>query len=67
MGSIPIPYVPIARNGYVLQQAIQTAILESLKIKVLRSVDHNGNGVYFNNSLLPPYLKREKNVEEFLS
>ena len=28
--------------------------------------DRSGGGIVFNSALLPPYLKRAKNVEEFL-
>ncbi|MGP1924495.1 MAG: hypothetical protein ACTS73_06330 [Arsenophonus sp. NEOnobi-MAG3] len=33
---------------------------------MLKVMDRSGNRICFKSSLLPPYLKRAKNVEELL-
>ncbi|MGP1925052.1 MAG: hypothetical protein ACTS73_09620 [Arsenophonus sp. NEOnobi-MAG3] len=47
------------RNGYLPQQTLYRLLLAMLKLKFLiRSWIGSGNGICFNSSLLPPYLKR---------
>ncbi len=55
----------VVRNGYLPSRTIQTGIGE-IAIKVPKIRDRSGEGVKFNSSLLPPYLKRTKNMEELI-
>ena len=55
----------VVRNGYLPSRTIQTGIGE-VAIKVPKIRDRSGEGVKFNSSLLPPYLKRTKNMEELI-
>ncbi len=47
----------VVRNGY---------LLGDIKVKVPKVRDRSGTGIKFNSSLVPPYLKRTQNIEEFL-
>ena len=55
----------IVRNGYLPAREIQTGI-GSVKVKVPKVRDRSGSGVCFHSSLLPPYLRRTKSMEELL-
>lgn len=55
----------IVRNGYLPERTIQTGIGD-VEVKVPKVRDRSGSGVCFNSSLLPPYLKRAKSIEELL-
>ena len=55
----------VVRNGYLPSRSIQTGIGE-VAIKVPKIRDRTGQGIKFNSSLLPPYLKRTKNIEELI-
>lgn len=55
----------VVRNGYLPERSIQTGIGEVV-IKVPKVRDRSGSGVKFNSSLLPPYLKRTKSMEELI-
>ena len=55
----------VVRNGYLPQRTIQTG-LGDIAVKVPKVRDRSGLGIKFNSSLVPPYLKRAKNIEEFL-
>jgi putative transposase len=55
----------VVRNGYLPSRTIQTGIGE-VEIKVPKIRDRGGEGIKFNSSLLPPYLKRTKNIEELI-
>jgi len=55
----------VVRNGYLPGRAVQTGIGD-VEVRVPKVRDRSGSGIVFNSSLLPPYLKRAKNVEEFL-
>jgi transposase-like protein len=55
----------VVRNGYLPERAIQTG-LGDIDIKVPKVRDRSGSGVKFNSSLIPPYLKRTRSIEEFL-
>ncbi len=52
-------------NGILPERTIQTGI-GNVEIKVPKVRDRSGSGIYFNNSLLPPYLKRSSSIEELL-
>jgi transposase-like protein len=53
------------RNGYLPERTIQTG-LGDIEIKAPKVRDRSGSGIKFNSSLIPTYLKRTKNIEEFL-
>lgn len=55
----------MVRNGYLPERSIQTG-LGDIAVKVPKVRDRSGSGIKFNSSLVPPYLKRTKNIEEFL-
>jgi len=55
----------IVRNGYLPAREIQTGI-GSVKVKVPKVRDRSGSGICFHSSLLPPYLRRTKSMEELL-
>jgi putative transposase len=55
----------VVRNGYLPQRPIQTG-LGDIEVKVPKVRDRSGMGIKFNSSLVPPYLKRTQNIEEFL-
>jgi len=55
----------VVRNGYLPECTVQTGIGD-VEIKVPKVRDRSGSGVRFNSSLLPPYLKRARSVEELL-
>ena len=55
----------VVRNGYLPERTIQTG-LGDIEVKVPKVRDRSGSGIKFNSSLIPPYLKRTKNIEEFL-
>ncbi|MBA2657992.1 MAG: IS256 family transposase [Nitrosospira sp.] len=55
----------VVRNGYLPGRSIQTG-LGDIEVKVPKVRDRSGSGIKFNSSLIPPYLKRTSNIEEFL-
>ena len=55
----------IVRNGYLPERTIQTG-LGDIPVKVPKVRDRSGTGIKFNSQLVPPYLKRTKNLEEFI-
>ena len=55
----------VVRNGYLPERPIQTG-LGDVSVKVPKVRDRSGSGIKFNSSLIPPYLKRTKSIEEFL-
>jgi putative transposase len=56
----------LIRNGYLPERPIQTGI-GSIEVKVPRVRDRNSEEkVKFSSSIVPPYLRRSKSVEEFL-
>lgn len=55
----------VVRNGYLPKRSIQTG-LGDIEVKVSKIRDRSNSGIKFNSSLVPPYLKRAKNIEEFL-
>jgi putative transposase len=57
----------VTRNGYLPERTIQTGIGD-IAIKAPRAADRRKNGakIRFTSSILPPYLRRTKNVEELL-
>ena len=55
----------VVRNGYLPERPIQTG-LGNIKVKVPKVWDRSESGIKFNSSLVPPYLKRTRHIEEFL-
>jgi putative transposase len=55
----------LVRNGYLPEREIQTGV-GPVEVKIPKIRDRGGNQLKFNSSLIPPYLKKTKSVEEFL-
>ena len=55
----------VVRNGHLPERTVQTGIGE-VSVRVPKVRDRSGEGVRFNSTLLPPYLKRARSVEELL-
>lgn len=55
----------VVRNGYLPERTLQTG-LGSIPVKIPKVRDRSGSGIKFNSSLVPPYLKRTKAMEEFI-
>jgi putative transposase len=56
----------LIRNGYLPQRTVQTGIGD-IKVQVPRLRDRElERKIKFNSSIIPPYLRRSKSVEEFL-
>ena len=55
----------VVRNGYLPERTIQTGVGD-VEIKVPKVRDRSEQGIKFNSSLLPPYLKRTKSMEELI-
>ena len=55
----------VVRNGYLPRRTIQTGVGD-VEIQVPKVRDRSGSGICFNSSLLPPYLKRAKSMDELI-
>lgn len=55
----------VVRNGYLLERTVQARI-GNIEGKVPKVLDRSGTGVKSNASLLPPYLKRARSIEELI-
>jgi len=55
----------VVRNGYLPERTVQTG-LGDVEVTVPKVRDRSGSGIRFNSTLLPPYLKRAKSIEELL-
>jgi len=55
----------LVKNGYLPERTIQTG-LGDIPVKVPKVRDRSGQGIKFNSTLIPPYLKRAKSIEELL-
>jgi len=55
----------VVRNGYLPQRTIQTG-LGDVPVQVPKVRDRAGQGRKFTSSLIPPFLKRSKNITELL-
>jgi len=55
----------IVRNGYLPERSIQTGI-GPISVKVPRVRDRSASGIRYTSGLIPPYLRRTKNLEELL-
>ena len=49
----------IVRNGFLPERTLQTGVGD-VEVQIPKVRDRSGNGVKFNSSLIPPYLKRTK-------
>ncbi len=55
----------IVRNGFLPERTLQTSIGD-VEVQLPKVRDRSGSGVKFNSSLIPPYIKRTKNVTTLL-
>ncbi|WP_075878825.1 IS256 family transposase [Vreelandella massiliensis] len=55
----------VVRNGHLPERTIQTGIGD-VSVQVPKVRDRSGHGACFNSSLLPPYLKRTRSIEELI-
>lgn len=55
----------VVRNGYLPERTITTGVGE-VEVRLPKVRDRTGGGIKFNSSLLPPYLKRSRSMEELL-
>jgi len=55
----------VVRNGYLPERTIQTGVGE-VEVRVPKVRDRSASGIKFNSSLLPPYLKRARSLEELI-
>jgi transposase-like protein len=55
----------VVRNGYHPERMIQTG-LGDIPVRVPKVRDRKDKEVKFNSKLVPPYLKRTKNIEELV-
>lgn len=55
----------VVRNGYLPERTVQTGIGD-VSVQVPKVRDRSGGDARFNSSLLPPYLKRARSIEELI-
>ena len=55
----------VVRNGYLPEREVQTGI-GAIPVQVPRIRDRSGQGIRFHSSILPPYMRRSRSVEELL-
>ncbi|MBW7998543.1 MAG: IS256 family transposase, partial [Candidatus Glassbacteria bacterium] len=55
----------VVRNGYLPERTIQSGIGD-IAVKAPRVRDRSGSGIRFTSSILPPYLRRTKSIEELI-
>ena len=55
----------VVRNGHLPARKLQTGVGD-VTVKAPRVRDRSGSGVRFSSSILPPYLRRTKSIEELL-
>jgi transposase-like protein len=55
----------VVRNGYLPEREIQTG-LGGVKVQVPKVRDKSRQEIKFNSNLIPPYLRKTKNVEDLL-
>ena len=58
-------HLQVVRNGYLPEREIQTGI-GTVKVRVPKIRDKSHQGIKFNSTLLPPYLRKTKSVEDLL-
>ena len=57
--------VAVTRNGHLPERKIQTGIGE-ITVRIPKTRDRSGGGIKFTSALVPPYLKRTKDILEKL-
>ena len=55
----------VVRNGYLPERTVQTGIGD-VEVQLPKVRDRSYSGIKFSSTLLPPYLKRSKNIEELI-
>jgi len=55
----------VVRNGHLPERTVQTGI-DDVTVKVPKVRDRSGGQACFNSTLLPPYLKRARSIEELI-
>ena len=55
----------VVRNGYLPERQVQTGI-GSVSVSVPKVRDRSGSGIKFNSRVIPPYLRRSKNLNELI-
>jgi transposase-like protein len=55
----------VVRNGYLPEREVQTGV-GAVKVRVPRARDRGGSNIRFFSTILPPYLRRSKSIEELL-
>lgn len=55
----------VVKNGYLPARTIQTGIGD-IEVEVPRTRDRGGEGITFHSALLPPYLKRTRQMDELI-
>lgn len=55
----------VVRNGHLPQRHVQTGVGD-VDVQVPKVRDRGGYGIRFNSTLLPPYLKRAKSLNELI-
>ena len=55
----------VVRNGYLPERQVQTGI-GSVSVSVPKVRDRSGSGIRFNSRVVPPYLRRSKNLNELI-
>ena len=63
--SLPDGRQTLVRNGYLPERTIQTGVGD-VAVKIPKVRDRSKSGICFNSTLVPPYLKRAKSIEELL-
>src|SRR5688572_1623032 len=53
------------KSGYLPQREVQTGI-GAAPAQVPRVRDRSGQGIRFRSSILPPYMRRSRSIEELL-
>ncbi|PCS21798.1 hypothetical protein [Candidatus Enterovibrio escicola] len=56
----------MVRNDHLPEWYLQIGLV-NITVKVLKVRDRTGSEIKFNNTLVSPYLKRTKNIEELIS
>ena len=55
----------VVRNGYLPERTVQTGIGD-VEVKIPKIRDRAGQNRKFSSAIIPPYLKRSKNLSELL-
>jgi transposase-like protein len=55
----------VVRNGYNPERTIQTGIGD-VSVRMPKVRDRSQNGVVFHSSLIPPYIRKTRSLEELI-